>query len=224
MSAALPHSQLGVIEDVYPPNTCTVQQWCRQKLNMRRWRSCGQETLRSTTLGLCVAPYRIHAQFHEDNVSSVCMCACACLFFVCLREREREGRGGIEREREREKEDKRKRVEERLCAPKRESNHSAFCFPPGSRVPCACVRVCVCVRARRTKIEQERDFARKRECQITLFIALFQGFELLVCVSKREGERERESARAPEKAGEREITRAKERTESLCLLCVSKRL
>jgi len=39
-----------------------------------------------------------------------------------------------------------------------------------------------------------------------------------VCVSKREGERERERAHAREKAGEREITRAKERTESLCLL------
>ena len=29
MSAVLPHSQLGIIEDVYLPNTCTTQQWYR---------------------------------------------------------------------------------------------------------------------------------------------------------------------------------------------------
>jgi len=63
---------------------------------------------------------------------------------------------------------------------------------------------------------KERVCARKRERQITLFIALLQGCVLLVCMSEREGERGRESTRAREKAGEREITRAKERTESLC--------
>ena len=91
-------------------------------------------------------------------------------------------------------------MKERLCAPKRVSNQSASCIPgpPGSRAPCACVCVCVCERERETQtdrerererereIEQERDCARKPECQIILFIALFQEFVLLLCVSKRE--------------------------------------
>ena len=57
--------------------------------------------------------------------------------------------------------------------------------------------------------EQERDCARKRDCQITLFIALFQGFVLLVCVSKKGGERERERAR--ESGRERAYTRKRKK-------------
>ena len=76
-----------------------------------------------------------------------------------------------------------------------------FLHPGPSRVSCSlCVCMCVCEREREREtqtdrerererereIEQERDCARKPECQIILFIALFQEFVLLLCVSKRE--------------------------------------
>jgi len=87
-----------------------------------------------------------------------------------------------------------------------------------SRSLCMWLCVCVCVREREREreierqterdIEQEMDCARKRECQITLFIAFFQCFVLLDCVSKREGERERERERA--RARERESGRERD--------------
>jgi len=71
----------------------------------------------------------------------------------------------------------------------------SLCLLLPCRLSCSlCVCMCVCERGREREretereIEQERDCARKRECQITLFKALVQGFVLLVCVSKRKGE------------------------------------
>jgi len=106
--------------------------------------------------------------------SSVCVCV-RVRVCVCVRERERER----EREGERERVSKRKRARARGwgrdCAPKRESNHSACCFPPRFSAPCACacvcVCVCVCVCERERERERDRDRTRRRECQITLFIA-----------------------------------------------------
>ena len=82
------------------------------------------------------------------------------------------------------------------------------------------VCVCVCVREREKEIEQERDCTRKQESQITLFTALFQGFALLVCVSKREGEREK---LARERKWARERLHAQKKELNYCACCACQR-
>ena len=77
----------SILEDVYLLSTRTTQQWYRQKLDMRRRRTCSCKALCSTTLGVCIELHYIHAQYHQDNASSVCVC-----------ERERGREGGRERE------------------------------------------------------------------------------------------------------------------------------